>query len=199
MTFVVLEVNTDVVRRAGTITNVVDVHQRLVNLIVHLMKTPGPNGERRSQQTIADATKGKVSQSAISTYLSGTRRAKIDSAIAIGRAHGVRDAYFSDEGSVFPDDYVGTRLDRDDAKSYPAVEAYLSDDAASERPPVSEEHAAELRRFKASGEVTIAMVAGLHAGMIARDKGKAIATKAQPLTTGRVPEGKRKVTPGKKH
>lgn len=194
MTFVVPVVNTDVVRQRGSITNVVDVHERLVALLRYLLATPDDDGARRSQQTIADATAGFVSQSAISTYISGTRRAKIDTALAIARAHGIRDAYFTDEGVVEPGAYRrgGERLERDDDRSiYPAVEEYLSPEAAAERPPVSDAHAAELRRIRFAGDVTVGMVGALHRELINRDRGR-----TRDLTST-MPEGARALRPGK--
>lgn len=97
MTFVVIPVNTDVMSARAPMALAMekrDPHGRLVNLLRGLLP---PHGTE-SQQSIADATRGDVSQSSISYYLNGTRRAKIGAALAIGRAFKVRPEYFTDPG-----------------------------------------------------------------------------------------------------
>lgn len=107
------------------------------------------------------------------------------------------DASLGDEPSYR--DHLATRTDRDDARSpYLAVEEYLSDEAAAERPPVSPEHARELRAIRYSGEVTVGMVSALHRELIARDRGKAIAPKGAVVSPAALPEGVRRISPSSK-
>lgn len=151
MTFVVSAVNTDVVNPCATTTVVVkvDVHPRLVALLRYLLDTPDEDGVERSQQSIADATHGTVSQSAISTYLAGTRRAKIDTAWAVGRAFGVRDAYFTDPDPVELVDYMGTYVERE-REGYAALDALFLERKDSGR-PVPKAVADKARRLFAAG------------------------------------------------
>lgn len=112
--------------------------------------------------------------------------------------YGIRSEFFFDASlGEEPNhrDYLTkpTKLERDAERSlYPAVETYLSDEAADERPPVSEQHARELREVRYSGEVTVGMVGALHREMIARDKGKTGA-RGEPIGPKEIPEGKRLV------
>jgi transcriptional regulator with XRE-family HTH domain len=103
--------------------------------------------------------------------------------------------YFEGPGPLA--DYL-KRTDRDsDLSPYAAVEHYLAPEAAGERPPVSEEHARELRAIRWSGEVTVGMAAAQHREMIARDKGKSV-TKPEAITPSELPAGKRKIGPARK-
>lgn len=118
----------------------------------------------------------------------------------IAKTVGLRIAYFTDPVASDHRAYLtGTVLERDDARSpYPEVEAYLAEGNAAVRPPVSEQHARELRAVRFSGEVTLGMAAALHREYIARDQGKAVASKAEPLSPAVLPEGMRRIGPAKK-
>ena len=82
---------------------------------------------------------------------------------------------------------VGGTRDAASAPLYAAVEAYLSADHASERPPVSEAHARELRAMTYAGEVTLGMVSAMHRELILRDK----AAKSEPPRTRKAAGRKR--------
>lgn len=158
---------------------------RIRELIEHLRK------EGRTQEDIASVF-GR-SQGWVSQVVAGRirdpggeplRRAASKLRLAPG--------YFEGTGPLA--EYLATAVERDDARSpYEAVERYLSDEAADERPPVSEDHARELRDVRFKGEVTVAMIEGLHRGLIARDRGKATADRGETIKPV-VPEGKRAVT-----
>jgi transcriptional regulator with XRE-family HTH domain len=181
MTFVATEVNTNVVGRRVIITGVVDPHDQLVALIRSLMR------DGLSQQAISDATRGEVSQSAISTYLSGARRAKLETALAVGKAFGKPASYFTGEVAVERDDELGA----------PAVEAFI-ERHASAGTPIAEDAARALRRtFYKTAEITDDLVAHAYGSWVARQAGKAI---DRPSVGGKIDEarGQRKLEPVKK-
>lgn len=170
------------------------IRQRVIELLDHVMRTTNASQHAAAKAIDLDPSMAKKLRDGERDSI-GT--VQIDRILAATR---LPATYFS--APAIPADTLdralaGERVELD-SESYTAVEAYLSPDAAAERPPVSAEHAAELRRFRNSGEVTLAMVAGLHRGMIDRDRGKAIVSKAEPLTTGQVPEGRRKVGPARR-
>ncbi len=157
MTFVAARVNTIMLGSPATITDVVDPHERLVAFLRELM------AGGLSQQAIADRTGGEVSQSAISSYISGTRRAKLDSAVAIGRAFGKSPDFFTSE-----------TLERDDERGAPAVERFIADREAAGRPLAAEAQLALRRTFYKTAEITDALVQHAYESWHARQSDKAL-------------------------
>lgn len=181
MTFVAAEVNTNVVARRVIITGVVDPHDQLVALIRSLMR------EGLSQQAISDATNGQVSQSAISTYLSGARRAKLETALAVGKAFGKPASYFTGDSA----------LERDDTKGAPAVEAFI-EHRAELGMPLPEDAIRSLRStFYKTAEIDTTLVEHAYSSWVARQRGKAI---ERPSVGGKVDDarGQKRLEPVKK-
>lgn len=178
MTFVAAHGNTNVVARAATITDVVDPHERLVAFIRELMASGV------SQQAIADRTGGEVSQSAISSYVSGTRRAKLDSAIAIGRAFGKPLDYFTSESSV-------ERVD-----AHPVLEDFIAEQRLDQAEADDLRSQARAWGGRFVRDELLLLLPAVRA-RAARLRAEA-AGEAEPKELPPVPVGRRRVPPGKK-
>jgi transcriptional regulator with XRE-family HTH domain len=164
------------------------VINRVRLLIEHLQR------EGRTQEDIASIF-GR-SQGWVSQVVAGTiREVKSEpTRTAIAKLR-LSPSFFTGTGPV--EDYLGTRTERDeDLSPYAEVEAYLSEENAAERPPVSEDHAREIRAVRYSGEVTVGMAASFHRELIARDRGKAVAGGAI-ISPVELPPGKRRIDSGK--
>lgn len=161
-----------------------------VRLLIEHLKEEGRTQEDiatvfgRSQGWVSQVVAGQIREVKSETTRTAIAKLKLD------------PTFFAGNGPV--QDYLRTRVERDDDRSpYAAVEDYLSAEAADERPPVTEQHARELRAVRFSGEVTIGMAASLHRELIARDRGK-VQPKGVVVTPGETPAGMRRVGPGKK-
>lgn len=123
------------------------------------------------QQVIARLAQAKITldPSSLTRYENGkVPSPSINTISDLAALYGARlDWIVKGEGPAWLDDVV----DRDDAHSYPVVEAYINDPTNM----VSGEHARELRSWRrndGAANVSVYEVRALHNGLIARDAGK---------------------------
>lgn len=131
----------------------------------------------------AKGLKGSVSESYFHKLLREPKRAiSQDKVDAVCRAIGLSHAFFEDPAlGDEPDhaDHLGDPepwVEMDDEQGYPAVEAYIAQQAAS-GDPLDPDHAKELRGFRmATGPegITVGVVGAIHGGLVVRDAKKAL-------------------------
>lgn len=173
ITEVVTVCNTNVVRRAATITSVVapsapSLASRRYQALVRQLS------DEMSQRAVSTRL-GLSGQGAVSMYLKGERYAKLDKIERAVERLGLDRSFFDDPSLGDEPDYhrfLRSNLER--AAAYPEIDAYLAEmDRAGT--PVAPEHVSKLRAWRrALGPVEREEIVGYHRGMIAADARKAL-------------------------